>query len=242
MQILVNVGRFSAYWFGKGFCQVLIWLESIEPSGLVSSVVNWIQRLRESMCSRNWFCVLFSGWQRYHPHTFSTFLEPNPPTGKFIEGARSCHTIHQKTHWTIQMHLAKYKVRIIFFKSTRTFKSLLMHPKDSISDAQETDIIYHWKWPAHNCTAENIGETNRSLKERVSDLRNKTTSAIRNHHISTIYPKVELKDFTMIDSDSNILHHSAKKALHTWSMLIFSRTEHWFCWKTRSIIGEASKC
>ena len=88
-----------------------------------------------------------------------------------------------------------------------------MHPKDPIPDAQKTDIIYHWKCPANNCTVEYIGETNRSLKERVSDYRNQTTSVIRNH-ISTNYSKAELKDFTIIDRDSNALHHQAKEALH----------------------------
>ena len=62
--------------------------------------------------------------------------------------------------------------------------------------------------------AEYIGETNRSLKERVSDHRNQTTSAIRNHHISTKHPKAELKDFTIIDRESNTLHHWTKEALH----------------------------
>ena len=89
-----------------------------------------------------------------------------------------------------------------------------MHPKDPIPDAQKTDIIYLWKCPANTCTAEYIGETNRSLKERVSEHRNQTTSAIRNHHISTKHPKAELKDFTLIDRKSNTLHHQAKEALH----------------------------
>ena len=74
-----------------------------------------------------------------------------------------------------------------------------MHPKDPIPDAQKTDIIYHWKCPANNCTAEYIGETNRSLKERVSDHRSQTTSAIRYHHISTKHPKADLKDFIIIE-------------------------------------------
>ena len=93
-------------------------------------------------------------------------------------------------------------------------KSLLMYPKDPIPDTQKTDIIYHWKCLANNCTAEYIGETNRSLKERVSDHRNQTTSAIRNHHISTKHPKVELQDFTIIDRESNTLHHQAKEAFY----------------------------
>ena len=89
-----------------------------------------------------------------------------------------------------------------------------MHPKDPIPHAQKTDIIYHWKCPPDNCTAEYIGETNRSLKERVSDHRNQTTSAIRNQHISAKHPKAELKDFTIIDRESNPLHYPAKEALH----------------------------
>ena len=104
--------------------------------------------------------------------------------------------------------LAKYRVRV-FFKGTSTIKSLLVHPKDPIPDAQKTDIIYHWKCPANNCTVQYIGGTNRSLK--VSGHRNQTTRAIRNHHISTEYPKAE--DFTIIDRESNTLHHQAKEAL-----------------------------
>ena len=89
-----------------------------------------------------------------------------------------------------------------------------MHPKDPIPDAWKTDIIYHWKCPANNCTAEYIGETNRSLNEIVSGHRNETTNAIRNHHISTKHQKTELKDFTIIDRHSNTLHHQAKEVLH----------------------------
>ena len=91
-----------------------------------------------------------------------------------------------------------------------------MHPKDPIPNAQNTDIICHWKCSANNCTAEYIGETNRSLKERVLDHGNQTTSAIRNHHISTKHPKAELKDFAIIDRDSNTLHHQAKEALQIY--------------------------
>ena len=112
--------------------------------------------------------------------------------------------------------LAKYKVRV-FFKGISITKSLLMHSKDPILDAQKSDIIYHWKFPVNNCTPQYIGPTNRSLKERVSDHRNQTTSAIRNHHISTKHPKAEFKDFTIIDIDnreSNTLHHWAKEAHH----------------------------
>ena len=142
-----------------------------------------------------------------------TNKKPNPSIGKFIEGARVVIPYIKGLSEQYRQTLAKYRDRV-FFKGTSTIKPLLMHPKDPIPDAQKTDIIYHWKCPAHNCTAEYIGETSRLLKERVSDHRNQTTSAIKNHHISTKHPKTELKDFTIIDRDSNTLHHRANEALH----------------------------
>ena len=142
-----------------------------------------------------------------------TNKKPNPSMEKFIERARVVIPYIKGLSEQYRHILPKYRVRV-FFKGTSTIKSLLMHPKDPIPDAHKTDIIYHWKCPANNCTAEYIGETKRSLKERVSDHRNQTTSAIRNHHISTKHPKAELTDFTIIDRESNTLHHQAKEALH----------------------------
>ena len=132
--------------------------------------------------------------------------KPNQSTGKFIEGAGVVIPYIKHLSEQYRHTLAKYKVRV-FFKGTNTIKSLCTHPKDTIQDSQKTDQFYHWKCPANNCTAENIGKTNRSLKEGVSDHRNQTTNAIRNHHISTKHPKAKRIDFTIIDNDHNTLHH-----------------------------------
>ena len=137
--------------------------------------------------------------------------KPKPSTEKFIERARVVIPYIKGLGEQYKHTLAKYRVRV-FFKGTSTIKSLPMHPKDPIPDAQKTNIIYHWKCPANNCTAEYKGETNRSLKERALDHRNQTTSAIRNHHISTKHPKAELKDFSIIDIKT--LHYWAKEELH----------------------------
>ena len=114
--------------------------------------------------------------------------KPNPSTGKFIETARVVIPYIKGLSEQYRHTLAKYKVRI-FFKGTSTIKFFLMHWKDLIPDAQKTDIIYHLKFLANNCTAQYIGETNMSLKERVSDHRSQTSSAIRNHHLSIKHPK-----------------------------------------------------
>ena len=89
-----------------------------------------------------------------------TNKKPNPSTVKFIEGARVVISYIKGLSEQYRHTLAKYRVRVLF-KGTNTIKSLLMHPKDPIPDAQKTDIIYHWKCPADNCTPEYIGETNR---------------------------------------------------------------------------------
>ena len=103
-----------------------------------------------------------------------------------------------------------------------------MHPKDPIPDVQKTDIIYHLKCPAHNCTAEYIGETNRSPKERVSDHRNQTTGAIRNHHISTNHPKAELKGFKIIDREreQHPTPSSKRSTSHSYQRSI-TQQKHW---------------
>ena len=114
--------------------------------------------------------------------------KPKPSTGLFTEGTRVVILYIKDISEQYRHILAKHKVRG-FYKGTNTIKSLLVHPKDLVPNAQKTDIIYHWKCPAHNCTVEYIGETDRSRKERFSDHRNQTTSAIRNQHISTKHPK-----------------------------------------------------
>ena len=151
--------------------------------------------------------------ENHHPTQFFQQGKPqqktnkmsNPSTVKFIEGARVVIPYIKGLSEQYRHTLAKYGVRV-FFKGTSTIKYLLIHPKDPIPDAQKTDMIYHWKCTASNCTTEYIGKTNKS-PNRVSDHRNQTTGAIRNHHISTKHSKVELKDFTIIGRESNTLHH-----------------------------------
>ena len=112
----------------------------------------------------------------------------------------------------------------VFFKGITTIKSLLMHPKDPIPDVQKTYITYQWKCPANSCIAEYIGETDRSLKERVSDHKNQTTSTIRNHHISTKHSKIELKDFTIIGRDPTPLGKRSTSHLYQISI---TQQKHW---------------
>ena len=85
-----------------------------------------------------------------------------------------------------------------------------MHPKHPIPDAQKTDIIYHWKCPAYNCIAEYIGP----WKEESQTIEIKPTVPSETTTSQQNTQKQNLKDLTIIDRDSNTLHHQAKEALH----------------------------
>ena len=92
--------------------------------------------------------------------------KPNPSTVKFIEGARVVIPYIKGISEQYRHTLAKYRVRV-FFKGTSTIKSLLMHPKDPIPDAQKTDIIYPLEMPSqqlHNWTH----RRNQQVSERKS--------------------------------------------------------------------------
>ena len=93
-----------------------------------------------------------------------TNKKPKPSIQKITEGTRVVIPYIKHLSEQYRHTLAKYKLRV-FFKGTSNITFLFMHPKYPIPDAQKTDIIYHWKCSAHNCTVACIGETNRSLRE-----------------------------------------------------------------------------
>ena len=170
-----------------------------------------------------------------------TNKKPNPSMEKFIDGARVVIPFIKGLSEQYRNTLAKHRVRV-FFKGTSTIKSLLMHPKDPIPDTHKTDIIYHWKWPANNCTAEYIGETNRSLKERVSDHRNQTTSAIRYHHISTKHPQAELKRFyNNRQTEQHPTLSSKRSTSHSYQRSI-TQQKHWQSQNSYSIQQTSQTC
>ena len=97
--------------------------------------------------------------KHYHHSSFNKAnpnRKPNPSAEKSIEGVRVVIPNIKGLSERYRHILAKHKVSV-FFKGTSTIESLLMYPKDPILDAQKTDIIYHWKCPAHDCKTEYKG-------------------------------------------------------------------------------------
>ena len=80
--------------------------------------------------------------------------------------------------------LCKSKGIQVHFKGTNTLRTLLSNPKDKDPQNSQTDIIYHYKCPQINCPSAYIGESGRSLAERVKE-HLKAPSPIHLHSTTT---------------------------------------------------------
>ena len=65
--------------------------------------------------------------------------------------------------------LCKNKEIQVHYKGTNTLRTLLGNPKDKDPENNQTGIIYHYKCPQINCPSAYIGESGRSLGERVKE-------------------------------------------------------------------------
>ena len=75
--------------------------------------------------------------------------------------------------------LFKYTHIQVCFKGHNIIKSMLMHPKDKINPLLKKDIVYQWSCTDPSCKSSYIGETCRSLRERVKEhSKEGTNSAI----------------------------------------------------------------
>ena len=75
----------------------------------------------------------------------------------------------------------------VHFKGTNTLRTLLGNPKDKDPQNNQTGIIYHYKCPQINCPSAYIGESGRSLGERVKE-HLKAPSPIHLHSTTTGHP------------------------------------------------------
>ena len=75
----------------------------------------------------------------------------------------------------------------VHFKGTNTLRTALGNPKDKDPKNNQTGIIYHYQCPQINCPNAYIGESGRSLGERVKE-HFKASSPIHHHSITTGHP------------------------------------------------------
>ena len=108
----------------------------------------------------------------------------------------------------------KYTPVQVCFKGVNTLKSMLMHPKDKISNDQKKDLVYHWECKADGCNSSYIGETSSALGERVKEHCQSTTSAILKHCKDFHHPLPSVLDCNIIDKNPSQITREAKEATH----------------------------
>ena len=169
--------------------------------------------------------------QKANPHGQIPGLQLQPPCiGQNIMEKQD-PLIHPETGNEIQKHfyisvpyfpglsesfkkIFKYTPVQVCFKGVNTLKSILMHPKDRISNDQKKDLVYHWECKADGCTSSYIGETSRALGERVKEHSKATTSAILKHCKDFHHPLPSIDDCNIIDKEPSQVTREAKEAIH----------------------------
>ena len=78
-----------------------------------------------------------------------------------------------------------------------------------LNSIKKKDIVYLWECQADGCSSSYVGESSRSLGERVKEHSKLNTSAILKHCTDFHHPLPSIENFSIIDKDSSqfILDH-----------------------------------
>ena len=107
--------------------------------------------------------------------------------------------------------LCKKKGIQVHFKGTNTLRTALGNPKDKDPKKNQTDIIYHYQCPQMNCPSAYIGESGRSLGERVKE-HFKAPSPIHLHSTTTGHP-MDPEQFNIVHKEVNSHSRTIKEAM-----------------------------
>ena len=99
----------------------------------------------------------------------------------------------------------------VHFRGTNTLRTALGNPKDKDPKANQTGIIYKYQCPHIQCTSSYIGESGRSLGERVKE-HFKTPSPIHHHSTTTGHP-MDPNQFNIVHKEVNSLSRTIKEAM-----------------------------
>ena len=99
----------------------------------------------------------------------------------------------------------------VHFKGTITLRTALGNPKDKDPKTNKTGIIYQYQCPHINCPSSYIGESGRSLGERVKE-HFKAPSPIHLHSITTGHP-MDPNQFNIVHKEVNSQSRTIKEAM-----------------------------
>ena len=107
--------------------------------------------------------------------------------------------------------LCKKKGIQVHFKGTKTLRTALVNPKDEDPKDNQRGIIYNYQCAQINCPSTYIGESGRSLGERVKD-HVKVPSCIHLHSTITGYP-MDPEQFNIIHKEVSSHSRIIKEAM-----------------------------
>ena len=111
--------------------------------------------------------------------------------------------------------LFKYTPVQVCFQGQNIIKSMLIHPKDKVDTSLKKDIVYQWSCTKPYCKSSYIGETSRSLCERVKEhSKEGSKSAIYQHCSTKGHPPPNIDQFKVIDQEKSQIAREAKEAIH----------------------------
>ena len=100
----------------------------------------------------------------------------------------------------------------VHFRGINTLRTLLSNPKDKAPQNNQTGIICHYKCPHINYPGAYIGETGRSLGERVKE-HFKAPSPIHLHSTTTGHP-MDTEQFSIFHKEINNHSRTIKEAMY----------------------------
>ena len=120
--------------------------------------------------------------------------------------------------------LCKRKGIQVHFKGTNTLRTALGNPKDKDPKANQTGIIYQYQCPHINCPSSYIGESGRTLGDRIKE-HFKAPSPIHLHSSTTGHP-MDPNQFSIVHKEVNSQPRTIKEAMYMW-VQDPPQQEHW---------------
>ena len=108
-------------------------------------------------------------------------------------------------------NVCKRKGIQVHFKGSNTLRTALGNPKDKNPKANQTGIIYHYQCPHINCTSSYIGESGRTLGDRIK-VHFKGPSPIHLHSSTTGHP-MDPNQFSIVHREVNSHPRTIKEAM-----------------------------
>ena len=107
--------------------------------------------------------------------------------------------------------MCKNKGIQVHFKGSNTLRTALGNPKDKDPKSNQTGIIYHYQCPHTNCSSTYIGESGRTLGDRIKE-HFKAPSPIHQHSSTTGYP-MDPNQFSTLHKEVNSQPRNIKEAM-----------------------------